>query len=330
MLAKLSFFIAMLTFALAYPQNYGEVDRKVKSYPHFNSLTALGYRIQNDFNVDSLRVRAAFIWIAHHMLYGKVKDPESDGTHKITFASETDKLKKIHHLVNVKITRSFNARKGVCIDYSLMLHELCRQFGIPSKVIAGVAKTEIKDIRGEQFFKNHSWNAVQIEGKWKLMDPTWASGHFNSERGQFERKLVEHYFFTEPAAFVKHHLPSNPDWQLLDRPLDAKSFYGAPIYFPDYFGKSIALSERTPGILEVSNKEANYIYFDKIPRIHDLHYSFDGSPELKKMGFRKIDDKSYRSRIRLKKSLKKSNGFLTVYLENKPILNFKVENYQNN
>ncbi|TFG78879.1 MAG: hypothetical protein E4H26_01335 [Flavobacteriales bacterium] len=330
MVAKVLFFTTMLMTAAAYPQNYGEVDQKVKSYPHFNSLTALGYRIQNDFIEDSLKVRAAFIWLTHNMKYGKLKEAELEGTHKITFDSETDRLSKIRHLVNVKITRSFNARKGVCIDYSLMLHELCRQFGIPSKVIAGVAKTEIKDIRGDQIFKNHSWNAVQIRGQWKLMDPTWASGHFDLERGQFERQLLEHYFFTEPSEFVKHHLPSNPIWQLLDQPLDARSFYAAPIYFPDYFDKGIELSTKTLGILYASNGEANYIYFDKLPRIHAMQYSFNGSSELKKMGFKKIDNKSYRSRIRLNRSLKKNHNFLTVYMEDQPILNFKIENDRNN
>jgi hypothetical protein len=330
MFAKLLVFFSIFTIAFAYPQDYGEVDRKVKSYPHFKDLTALGYRIKNDFMEDSLRVRAAFIWITHHMGYGKVKGAELEGAQKISFHSESDKHKKIRQLVNLKIDRSFNARIGVCIDFSLMLHELCRQFDIPSKVIAGVAKNEIKDIRGDQVFKNHSWNAVQIEGQWKLLDPTWASGHFDLERGKFERKLIEHYFFTEPAEFVKHHLPSNPDWQLLDQPLDAKSFYGAPIYFPDYFGKGIALSEKTPGILNLSDNEANYLYFDKLPRIHDLHYSFNGSSELRKMGFRKIENKSYRSRLPLGRKLKKGIGYLTVYMEKKPILNFKIENHQNN
>jgi transglutaminase/protease-like cytokinesis protein 3 len=81
---------------------------------------------------------------------------------------------------------------------------------------------------------NHAWNAVLINGQWRLMDPTWGAGYLDQQM-QFVRRFQEHYFLTAPDAFVFDHLPQDSRWQLLQRPLSGDEYadlvYLRPMFF---------------------------------------------------------------------------------------------------
>ena len=62
---------------------------------------------------------------------------------------------------------------------------------------------------------NHEWNAVEINGKWCLIDTTWDAGRKN-----------EYYLCTPPKCFVRDHLPiSNDSLQFLDNPISLETFH---------------------------------------------------------------------------------------------------------
>ena len=329
-MSKVLFSLLFLVSSLTFSNEYARVDQKVRAYPNFKKIHDLGYRIQNDFSTDEERVRAAFVWLTQNMVYEKTYDDIFKTGQIISYQSEYGKQNQIRRVVLGWSEKAFRARKGVCLEYSLILNELCQQFGLPTKVIVGVAKTDIRFIKGDQTFKNHTWNAVQLNGVWKLMDPTWASGHLDLISNKFIRKQLDHYFFTKPDEFVKHHFPNNEEWQLLDNPVDIEQFFSAPIYLTDFFGKGIELSPKTKGILSISSEDANYIYFDELPRDHGMYYWVHGRPEIRRMGFKKGKDKSFISKIRLNKNLHKNHNSLTVFMDDKPILNFKIVEELNN
>ena len=225
-----------------------------------------------------------------------------------------------------KVQQSFRERIGVCLDYSLILKELCTLFEIPSELIVGVAKTEIRDLRGDPLLKNHTWNAIQIDGDWKLVDPTWASGQMHRSFIHLYGSYIDHFFFTDPEDFIKSHLPANSAWQLLDEPIDANDFAMAPSYFPAYFANEVELSSKTRGIISLSDYNEYLILFDKLPGVETMHYRIDNSHILKKMEVNKAENQPYVSVIKLRKKLKKTHSFLTVFMDYKPILKFKIEN----
>ncbi len=325
MYKKLLFTILLLSISGLQSQTFNDVDRKVGLYPPFSSLWDLGIRIQNDFESDSLRVRAAFIWLAHNITYGRTTRDESTKQHRITYSSEAEKEEAIDELVWVKINRAFSNKKGVCIDYSLMLNALFEQFGLASRVVTGVVKTKIEEIEGDPSYSNHSWNAVQVGGKWQLMDATWAAGFTDPATGRFIRSYSDHYFFTAPSDFIRHHLPSRKEWQLLDQPVEPETFYAAPIYLPEFCKTEVVLSPRTNGILSISGGEDNTIYFDRLPAYHVMHYTINGNEEFRRMGFRKVGKNAYTSRIKLRKRFNRKYDYLTVYMNDKPILNFRID-----
>jgi len=323
-MSKLLFSVLFLISCYAFSNEYARVDQKVRNYPAFKKVHDLGYRIQNDFSTGEERVRAAFVWLTQNMVYEKTENDILQTRQRIYYNSENGKRYQIRKVILGRIDKAFRIRKGVCLDYSLILNELCQQFGLPSKVIVGVAKTDIRFIKGKQSFKNHTWNAVQLNGIWKLMDPTWASGHLDLVSKRFIRKQLDHYYFTNPTEFVKHHFPTNEEWQLLKNPVDIEEFFSAPIYLPDFFGKGIELSSKTKGIFSLSGDDSNYIYFDKLPPNHGMYYLVNGRGIFYRLGFKKRKDHTYISKVRLYKNLHKDDNLLTVFMDGQPILNFKI------
>ncbi|WP_297793993.1 transglutaminase domain-containing protein [uncultured Eudoraea sp.] len=321
---KLLFSLIFLVSTFTFSNNYEMVDRKVRNYPSFKKVHDLGYRIQNDFISNEDRVRAAFVWLTHNMIYERTYDDIFRTGQKITYQSENGRQSQIRKVILSWVEKAFIARKGVCLEYSLILNELFQQFGLPSKVIVGIAKTDIQFIEGDTSYRNHTWNAVQLNGEWKLMDPSWASGYLDAKSNRFVRKHSDHYFFTKPEELIKDHYPSNVEWQLLDNPVDIAQFYSAPIYLSSFFGKGIELSPQTKGIISVSSEDPNYIYFNQLPKDHRMYYLVHGRNEFRKMGFKKGKDKSYISKIRLNKNLHKNRQLLTVFIDDTPILNFKI------
>ena len=72
-------------------------------------------------------------------------------------------------------------------------------------------------LTGDPTFKlkepNHHWIAVAINNFWYLIDLIWCV-----------QQKTDFYFLCEPAIFVYNHLPVEPDWQLLFRPVKRSEF----------------------------------------------------------------------------------------------------------
>ena len=318
-------YVFLLSSSMCFASVYESVDQKVRNYPYFKSVEHLGIRIMNDFDSDTDRVRAAFIWIVYNMDYGRSYDMIFQADRYFPYYSNFGRKYQMRQLEIERVEQSFRERLGVCLDYSLLLKELCTLFEIPSEIIIGVTKTEIRDLKGDQLLKNHTWNAIKINGEWKLVDPTWASNQMHKGLLRIYGSYIDQYFFTEPIDFIKSHLPANSAWQLLDEPIDANNFAMAPSYFPAYFANEVELSPQTSGIISLADYDEYLLIFDKLPAVGQMHYTLDESRTLKKMGIKKSENQPYVSVIKLKKKLKKSHGFLTVFMDYKPILKFKIE-----
>ena len=71
---------------------------------------------------------------------------------------------------------------------------------IPVKTINGYAKgyshkvTEDFDL--SKIESNHAWNAIFIEGEWRLVDSTWDAGSFDGK--SFHWRKQDFYFLMDP------------------------------------------------------------------------------------------------------------------------------------
>lgn len=108
-------------------------------------------------------------------------------------------------------------RKGLCEDFVTFFIEITSKMGIKSYFIEGYAKDHNRIV-----IDMHAWCASEIESQWYLTDPTWAIGYVDNDN--YIKKISSNYILIEPKAFIKHHMPMDPMWQLLNYQFSKEDF----------------------------------------------------------------------------------------------------------
>jgi hypothetical protein len=159
--------------------------------------TYFGSRLQSDKDL----VRAFYLWTATEISY----DPASIYNYRASAdPSET-------------ILRTLESRKAVCQGYAEVFHALCDAAGIANHIVPGYTRQQ-----GKVVAVNHAWVLARIDGGWYGFDPTWGSGLMLD--GRYIRRFSSDYFMMPPQALVATHMPFDPMWQCLERPVTAAEF----------------------------------------------------------------------------------------------------------
>jgi hypothetical protein len=115
-------------------------------------------------------------------------------------------------------------RSAVCDGYSSLFESLAKAAGLEAVHILGFAKgVGFEAGMAVPERSNHAWNAVRIDGRWVLVDCTWAAGSLN-EAGKYEQVFEPYYFDPPPDEFIRTHFPLDTEWQLLPRPVTRAEF----------------------------------------------------------------------------------------------------------
>jgi len=179
------------------------------------TLSGLAERLTYGKKNELEKVTAIFKWITGNISYKtkngyRVNDKNSK-VRQVYFEVEDSPIKPLNLLVAETVLQR---KEAVCDGYSRLFATLCELSGIRSEVVVGYARTGTnKPVKG--FGVNHYWNAVMIEGKWYLLDATWASGYLSRQGDVFIRDFDEKYFLAGPEEFIKDHFPDDPRWTLL-------------------------------------------------------------------------------------------------------------------
>lgn len=208
------------------PNQYTELDNYARNTPETQakSISTLANYLNKAAHNDVQKTRLAFTWIATHVKY----DAEGFNTDNITNegCEATTVLKK---------------RVAVCEGYSNLFAELGTAMGLEVVKITGYAKGWAYDA-SEGFDKsNHAWNAVKVDGKWKLLDATWGSGYAveakpgDNKHIKAVTKFDPYWFDVDPQEFIFSHLPEENKWQLLGNPISMKQYAGMPWLMDDFF-----------------------------------------------------------------------------------------------
>lgn len=163
------------------------------------------YLIQPAGN-ESEKAEVLFYWIAHNIDY------DTEGYVSKSYLTNKDNILK--------------RKKGVCQDYAELYKSMCNLAKIECYVISGYAKGY--GYSKENIFPNtnHAWNVVKVDGEFKLVDTTWGSGSVMSTSGKltYIRELDLENILVKPGKFSERHLPADPRWQLLAKPISMKRF----------------------------------------------------------------------------------------------------------
>ena len=135
----------------------------------------------------------------------------------------------------------FTSRKAVCDGFGTIFESLCTSVKIKCKKISGYAKGHGFKVNQKTFTKtNHAWNAIELDGRWYLVDSTWGSGYLDHNKMN-RKELNPFYFLVRPEQMIYRHLPEDSQWQLLSSPISMTEFLSLPFVYPTFFELGIRL-----------------------------------------------------------------------------------------
>jgi len=221
-----------------YVDRYYRIDEHALGVPGWaeESVKSLAAYLMIPARNDEEKARAIYRWITANIDY----DAESyfSGSYK-TRSGFKDVL---------------NDKKAVCAGYSQLFESLCDAAGLESVRIDGHGKgygyTPFSDIGRTS---DHAWNAVKIGGRWRLVDPTWGAGHIDEVEG-FVRQFDDYYFLTPPEEFIYTHLPDDPRWQLLERPLSEEEYEDLVYVKPPFFRSDMKILSHLEGVISTEDQ----------------------------------------------------------------------------
>lgn len=218
----------MLPFS-AKSQDYHRVDSLMRTYKEkiksADDLYKVVYYIRKNFQEDSIRLRASFIWITENITYD-VK----------AFQRDDPNAAQLSYVIKHK--------KAICLGYASLLKYFCDAFSIECFVVDGFARTGKRGVVLNQggLRSNHAWNAIKINNQWRLLDPTWAAGALDEsdeENLVWRKGFNELYYFTAPERFILNHFPRQNRFQLVNTLVHEINFKKAPLYTSEFIGDSI-------------------------------------------------------------------------------------------
>ncbi len=138
--------------------------------------------------------------------------------------------------------------KAVCEGYARTLELLCGELGIECPYVVGYVRGGSTAGPREASLRSpedagkarHAWNAVELDGRWHLVDVTYNAGWYRNEDG-LAFNYTHSYYLSTPQHFIYTHFPDDERWQLLDEPLSFEEFKTLPEITPGFFQYGLEL-----------------------------------------------------------------------------------------
>lgn len=239
--------------------DFAKVDSFARAFKGaYADAADLALQLTGSFQTDGEKARALFAWVAENIRYdyAKFKNPPPKARFAGRTLAEMEQQKKEWHDDQIRTT--LRKKKGVCADYSRLYQAMCDAAGVECVTISGLSRT-LRERGGD-----HAWNAVKLDGRWRLIDVTWGAGYIDDDTDKFIRRYSPGFFDTPPELFVLNHLPDEEQWQLLDEPVSKSDFkkqpmvnYGSGDFDLQAFAPADGKLRKTNGKTEIRLKLGN-------------------------------------------------------------------------
>jgi hypothetical protein len=200
-----------------------------------DNMPKLVYNLTSSLDTDVERFRAIYMWVCHNIandynLYLKNKRKRSK------YQNDSIKLKAWNDRFKKDVFRKLlKQERTICTGYAYIVQELSKLANLDCEIIHGYGKTSMTTI-DELDPPNHSWNAIKLNAKWYLCDPTWAAGIPDTETKIFRFDYNDGYFLSNPELFIINHYPKDQKWTLLHSELHSfDEFLNAPILYGEAY-----------------------------------------------------------------------------------------------
>lgn len=221
-----------------------------------NDLADLSSKLTKPLDTETEQFRSLFYWVCHNIENDYRSFKRNQNKRKLLVNDSVGLWQWNSKFHEEAMTQLIHEKKTVCTGYAYLLRELCAHAGITCVIVDGFGRSSTSNVH-ELERPNHSWNAIWLDGEWKLCDATWASGIFYGERNTyfFKKKFNEGYFLTEPRVFAQNHLPLINKWQLVDEVISKQEFLLGPLIYSDAFQYDLEVMKPQQMKLKAAKKE---------------------------------------------------------------------------
>ncbi|MDQ2731981.1 MAG: hypothetical protein M3Y56_10005, partial [Armatimonadota bacterium] len=205
-----------------YDYDYRAVDEWAAAAPQEveGSVPALAAYLARGAKNQRELARVIFDWIATHIAYdydgiaARACDPAPD------------------HILASGVAE--------CVGNSRLFVALAKAAGLAAVSIIGVSRTAwwdpVFEMAPGHTYPTHAWNAVQIDGQWRLLDVTDDQTQ-KKQNGQFQkqRDFRPEWFLLPADQFLYTHTPDDATWQLEQTTATASAAAALPYLRPSFF-----------------------------------------------------------------------------------------------
>ncbi|KAI8933272.1 hypothetical protein NX059_009902 [Plenodomus lindquistii] len=200
---------------------------------------AQGY-VCRPYRSDIQRLRAIFTWVSERISW------EED------FVGEMDP----RHVLQSK--------RGCSEEIAMVVAEMCASVGLHAEVVRGYLKTPGEPLDLESVARpNHIWNAVIVEGEWRILDCSLA-GPTHPKRVHFSTagsSVAETwYFLARPMEICYSHVPLLPEQQHICPAQPHEVLMALPCATPTYFKYALHMADFDTSMLNLDNLEMAHVY----------------------------------------------------------------------
>jgi hypothetical protein len=225
--------------------NLAMVDKSARFVANLPASTTVPSLVQGylcrPYRSDVQRLRAIFTWVSERISW------EDD------FEGE------------INPRRVLQTKRGCSQEIAVLVAEMCHAIGVQAEVIHGHLKVpgEMLDIELTSQ-PNHWWNAVIVDGEWRIMDCSLASPT-NPRRSQYSTtssQMAESWWFlTRPTEICYTHVPFCPEQQHIVPPVPNEVLLSLPCACPPYFRNNIEIYDFDTSLLHLENMEMAHVQF---------------------------------------------------------------------
>lgn len=193
------------------------------------------------------------------------------------YRSEVQKLRAIFTWVSEKVgweedfeggidtRRVIQMRRGCSEEVAVLVAEMCSAAGLHAEVVGGFLKPSHEVPSGDSHVRsNHWWNAVVVDGSWRMMDCSLASPT-NPKRSQYSsaghQVADPGFFLARPMEICYTHVPTHYNQQHIVPPIPADILLALPCASPPYFKHSIQMLDYDTSLLRIENLDLVHIQF---------------------------------------------------------------------
>lgn len=225
--------------------NLGQVDKNTRFIanlpPTTSAITLATTYVCRPYRSDAQRLRAIFTYASEKVLW------EED------FEGEID------------TRRIIQSGRGCPKEVAVLVLEMCAAVGIECEVVRGYLKTpgEIPEA-SIMPRSNHWWNAVAVDGQWRVMDCSLAAPS-NPRRAQYSASgssaADPWWFLARPTEVCWTHIPEHHAQQHICPPVAHEILLNLPCACPPFFRNGLEMADYNSSLTRIEDLEMVHVAF---------------------------------------------------------------------